>query len=182
MVKQIDMGLSCTALAWQHSQCCPTADFYLATLFSHASSMFVRSCRNVEVFTYVDSRYWLVPAYKVTIYALLHLVADSSVSVLPTFWFFPYFMEPRVIAALPSFTMLDYQVICVVNYFLLTVDWAISTFTPMPQSTTLWLVLISNPAKGSRLRWFMFNSLYVFSVLIKAKLKPFCSVLFALLC
>ena len=53
--------------------------------------------------------------------ALLHLFTDSSVSVLPTFWFFPYFMEPRVIAALPSLSMLDYQVMAVVSYLILTV-------------------------------------------------------------
>ena len=45
----------------------------------------------------------------------MYLFADCSVSILPTFWFFPYFMEPRVTAALPLFTMLDYQVMSAVN-------------------------------------------------------------------
>ena len=28
------------------------------------------------------------------------------------FWFFPYFMEKRIIESCPSFTMLDYKVVC----------------------------------------------------------------------
>jgi len=46
-------------------------------------------------------------------FTAVHLFADSSVSILPTLWFFPYFMEPRVTAALPLFTMLDYQVMSI---------------------------------------------------------------------
>lgn len=30
---------------------------------------------------------------------------------MPMLWIFPYFFEPRILGCLPSFTMLDYQVI-----------------------------------------------------------------------
>lgn len=36
--------------------------------------------------------------------------SDSSNANMPMIWIFPYFFEPRILACLPSFSMLDYQV------------------------------------------------------------------------
>ncbi|XP_028998595.1 rRNA N6-adenosine-methyltransferase ZCCHC4 [Betta splendens] len=36
--------------------------------------------------------------------------SDSKSANMPMMWIFPYFFEPRILACLPSFSMLDYQV------------------------------------------------------------------------
>lgn len=48
-----------------------------------------------------------------TFHLILRLVfAPPPPSELPTILAFPYFMEAHVLSALPSFVMLDYQVMC----------------------------------------------------------------------
>ena len=50
-------------------------------------------------------------------YSVVSLLSGELDKELPAMWIFPYFMEPHMKAALPSFKMLDYKVLYLNVYF-----------------------------------------------------------------
>lgn len=52
----------------------------------------------------------LVEVLAFTLRKIMKIWTDSQGSKLPVFWFFPYFMEPRMKEVLPNLVMLDYKV------------------------------------------------------------------------
>ena len=43
-------------------------------------------------------------------YLDLFVFSESDLEELPVLWYFPYYLEPRVVGELPQFRMLDYKV------------------------------------------------------------------------